>query len=90
MSEKSKKGLKQSIKDCSSAMQSFSENLAEAIRSNTRSSTGFNHLVEESDEDLRMKVMMFVKDKRKDFVICLFCTMKVKFTQRQFFEEFDI
>ena len=53
MSGKSTKNLKQTIKESSSAMQSLSENIAENIRSNRFS----NHLVEESNADLKMKVI---------------------------------
>ena len=54
MSEKSKKELKKSVKECSSAMQTFSEDFAEALKSNTLS----NHLTEQADADLQMKVIV--------------------------------
>ena len=55
MSGKNKKELKKSVKDCSSALQTFSEDFAEALRNNTLS----NHLTEQADADLQMKVKSF-------------------------------
>ena len=54
MSKNSKKGLKQSLKECSSSMQNLSENLAEAIRSNSL----FVPNAEQADMDLRLKVIV--------------------------------
>merc|ERR1712012_1472288 len=52
MSGASKKKMKQTVKDCSSAMQSLSENFAEAFRNNSFP----NHLEEQAEADLKMKI----------------------------------
>ena len=55
MSQQFKKELKRSVKECSSAMQTHSENIAEALKNNSFS----NHLTEQALADLKRKVITF-------------------------------
>ena len=50
-----KKGLKETLKECSSSMQNLSENLAEAIRHNSLLNTSS----EQADAELNMKVIEY-------------------------------